>query len=399
MKGQVDQLRLKVPRTVHVDDHRAGAQVAGYGPPGVSQSAAVPSGAPPEQLDAFQRQIAAGMTRAFDDPATEEQELDLESARLIIFSDLHKGSRDSADDFRRSERAYRAALGYYLEEGHTLITLGDVEELWKYTPDEVIKAYSQSLELEGEFHGQGRYLRFWGNHDDLWRHPDAVATRLGRFYPGLKVREALKLRVKSGDKELGLAFLVHGHQGTADSDRFGWFSKLVVRYVWRPAQRRFGFSATTPAMDWSLRQRHEEAMFDWARTHSAKPLMIAGHTHRPVFGTSRPPKPELRPVDEIESDLRAATADAGSRDRVASLRAELEWTEADERRAAPPIPIQPPCYFNTGCCCFPDGDVTGIEVAEGKIRLVRWPTDDEKPAGKVLVEDDLRDVLASIRAR
>ena len=360
--------------------------------------AAVASGAPTEQLDAFQRQIAAGMTRAFDDPATEEQELDLESARVIIFSDLHKGSRDSADDFRRSERAYQAALGYYLEEGHTLITLGDVEELWKYTPDEVIAAYSQSLKLEGEFHGQGRYLRFWGNHDDLWRHPDAVAKRLGRFYPELKVREALKLRVKSGDQELGLAFLVHGHQGTADSDRFGWFSKRVVRHVWRPAQRRFGFSATTPAMDWSLRQRHEEAMFRWARSHSAKPLMIAGHTHRPIFGTSRPPKPELRPVDEIESDLRAATAGAGSRDRIASLRAELEWTEADERRAAPPIPIQPPCYFNTGCCCFPDGDVTGIEVAEGKIRLIRWPADDEKPAGKVLVEDDLRDVLAAIRA-
>jgi UDP-2,3-diacylglucosamine pyrophosphatase LpxH len=347
--------------------------------------------------DKFQRQIAGGMTRAFADSATEELELDLESARLIVFSDLHKGSRDGADDFRRSERAYQAALGYYLEQGHTLVTLGDVEELWKYTPHKVIEAYSQSLELEGEFHRRGRYLRFWGNHDDLWRHPDAVSKRLDRLYPGIRVREALRLRVQGDGEELGLIFLVHGHQGTLDSERFAWFSKLVVRYVWRPIQRRFGASATTPATDWNLRQRHEEAMFAWARSHTAKPLMIAGHTHRPIFGTSRPPTPELRSVDEIQRELREAGAQPESRERIAGLRAELEWTEADARRGPPPIPIKPPCYFNSGCCSFPDGDVTGIEISEGKIRLVRWPADDEEPAVKVLVEDDLRHVLAAIR--
>jgi hypothetical protein len=29
------------------------------------------------------------MTRAFDDKATEEQKLDLDTARLVVFSDLH----------------------------------------------------------------------------------------------------------------------------------------------------------------------------------------------------------------------------------------------------------------------------------------------------------------------
>jgi hypothetical protein len=55
--------------------------------------------------------------------------------------------------------------------------------------------------------------------------------------------------------------------------------------------------------------------------------------------------------------------------------------------------------LNTGCCSFPDGDVTGIEIADRKFRLVRWPTDDEKPAMKVLIEDDLRNVLAAVRPR
>ena len=71
--------------------------------------------------------------------------------------------------------------------------------------------------------------------------------------------------------------------------------------------------------------------------------------------------------------------------------------EAQLGHPAPPIPIEPPCYFNTGCCSFPDGDVTGLEIAEGKIRLVRWPDDDERPLPKLLVEDDLRRVLEAIR--
>ena len=31
-----------------------------------------------------------------------------------------------------------------------------------------------------------------------------------------------------------------------------------------------------------------------------------------------------------------------------------------------------PAYFNTGCCCYNDGDITGIEIAEGYIRLIKW---------------------------
>lgn len=30
-----------------------------------------------------------------------------------------------------------------------------------------------------------------------------------------------------------------------------------------------------------------------------------------------------------------------------------------------------PLYFNTGCCLYEDG-LTGIEIAEGKLSLVKW---------------------------
>jgi hypothetical protein len=31
-----------------------------------------------------------------------------------------------------------------------------------------------------------------------------------------------------------------------------------------------------------------------------------------------------------------------------------------------------PTYFNSGCCCFIDGDISGIEIAGGSIRLIKW---------------------------
>jgi hypothetical protein len=157
--------------------------------------------------------------------------------------------------------------------------------------------------------------------------------------------------------------------------------------------------SNTPASDYELRAEHDAAMLAWARSHPAKPVLITGHTHRPVFGTSRPPKPRRRPVAELRSDLDSAR-EKGDKGAVVALRSELELVEAELRRGdRPPQPIDPPCYFNTGCCSFADGDVTGIEIAGGRIRLVRWLDDDDEPKPKLLVEDDLREILARVRPR
>jgi hypothetical protein len=352
--------------------------------------------AEPEKLDSYQRDIAKGLERAFG--KAEERPLDLGTERLVIFSDHHKGARDGADDSLRSERAYAAALGYYLEAGYRLIVLGDVEELWECSPAEVVKAYRPTLELEAEFHSQGRYLRFWGNHDDQWRDPGQVEKYLGELFPGLEVHEALRLRLQSEGREVGLIFLVHGHQGTRESERFAWFSRLVVRYFWRPLQRRLGMSSNTPAKDFELRQRHDRAMFSWSRSNPANPILIAGHTHRPVFWTSRPPPPKRSP-EELERALaELRSSPSPDSDAIRELRAELEYARAEQRRGEPlPIPIDPPCYFNTGCCSFGDGDVTGIEIADGEIRLVRWPNDESEPRQKVLAREELEKVLEAVR--
>jgi Calcineurin-like phosphoesterase len=350
----------------------------------------------PVHLDDYQRAVGDALTRVFEHDS-EEHEVDLNTTKIIVFSDHHKGSRDGADDFRGCERAYAAALAYYLEEGFRLIALGDVEELWECSPNEVVKAYPEILELEGEFHAAGRYDRLWGNHDLQWSDAGDVAKYLQTFYPGLHVREALKLRVVRGGERLGLLFFAHGHQGTLDSDRWAWLSKPVVRHVWRPLQRRLNMRSTNPSRNFQLRQRHDEAMFSWARNHPQKPVLIAGHTHRPVFWTSQAPveKSEAELAQELET-LRASEGQPDV-EKVAELHARLEYVRAERReKGPPPIAIDPPCYFNTGCCSFGDGDVTGIEIAEGEIRLVRWPDDQDDPVPKRLVKAKLAEVFERV---
>jgi UDP-2,3-diacylglucosamine pyrophosphatase LpxH len=339
----------------------------------------------------YRERVRHGLDAAFDDPATTEAELAVDRDRVVVFSDHHRGARDGADDFWRCEGSYRAALGYYLEHGYRLFLLGDVEELWENRPEEPLRAYAATLDLEAEFHKQGRLERFWGNHDDAWRHHDEVKKHLHGRFPGLVVREALKLQVTEGGQRIGLLFFVHGHQGTLDSDRLSALSRLPVRYVWRPIQRRWKMASSTPSRDFQLRALHDQALFHWALERTDEhPVLIAGHTHRPVFSTpeTTPGRSEATVAEEL-SKLREQ---GGTPDQIADLRAELELVRTAPFDA-PPKAMPVPCYFNSGCCSFADGDVTGLELSDGEIRLVRWLNDDYQPRKKALGTRTLREVF------
>jgi hypothetical protein len=309
-------------------------------------------------------------------------ELVLERDPVIIFSDQHKGARDGADDFQRCERSYNAALAYYNHVGYRLVVLGDVEELWENSFEEVSGKYEATLRLEAAFHSDGRYTRLWGNHDLAWKDRELFQEKMAKHGVGdVEPIEALRLVVRDGEGGVtGELFLAHGHQGTADSDRYAALSQFAVRRGWRWLQRRLNRPWNTPSVDWALRGEHAGHMADWAAQR--KRVLIAGHTHLPVFyGETK--KPAVTPDDVTAPE---AVTDP---DRAEALRlARLSWAEAEQRRLAEqqPIPLDKPCYFNTGCCSFGDGDVTGIELSEGRIRLVRWPC----------VPDLDRDELASM---
>jgi UDP-2,3-diacylglucosamine pyrophosphatase LpxH len=350
----------------------------------------------------YKEAVAKGLDTALERAG--EERLD-PGERIAIFSDHHKGVGDPADDFRRCEHAYTCALGYYLEAGYKLFIIGDSEELWEERAQDVLERYADVLKLEAEFVKRGNGLiRFYGNHDDQWASPEQVRKHLHDLFGELEVREALRLRVDRPGKPPGTLFFVHGHQGTTESDRFGWASRLFVRHVWRPLQRRTGYSATTPARSYALRAKHDRAMYEWARRQAPELVLVAGHTHRPVFSRCVPDPPPTRPVNDLEQALEEAVA-AGDRDTAAAIRAELEYARTGIRRPEAVMTVSPPCYFNTGCCSFPDGDITGLEIADGEIRLVRWPGNlreikgDEvgvDPQKRILERENLEQVFAAV---
>ena len=260
------------------------------------------------------------------------------------------------------------------------------------TRSEVTSNYPETLRLAAAFQADGRYTRFYGNHDLAWHDAELFAENMAAHgYAGVAPLGSQILAVKDASgRVLGELLLVHGHQGTADSDRHARSSEFFVHRAWRPVQALLNRPWNTPSVDWRLRGEHASNMAAWAEDR--RQVLIAGHTHLPVFfNQQKTPDP---PPDTMAPD-------PGSGPDVAEAlrRARAAWAEAEAVRLAhdrPPA-LSTPCYFNTGCCSFGDGDITGIEIAGGEIRLIRWPADpatDRRQLGDPL---RLEDVFAQVR--
>ena len=343
--------------------------------------------------------IWKSLQRLKDSIITKES-IGVKKLKLIVFSDHHRGQNDGADDFRPCKAAYHAALGYYLEAGFTLYLLGDVEELWECQPKKPLETYRNTLELEQQFARLGHYKRLWGNHDDEWQYPKQVKRFLKNFITldgeSPTVIEGVIITLTSKGKPLGDLFFVHGHQGTMESERYAWLSRLAIRYLWRPFQRLTKIKTPTPIRDFTLRLDEEVALHSWANQQSGL-ILISGHTHHPVFSSISHEDRLNSEIEELKQRLESTRNEADRQklqQKISEKSAELNWVLARSDGVALEIPKeQKPCYFNTGCCSFPDGDITGIEIEDGKIRLVRWPDDDGNPRKKILQEADLKEIF------
>ncbi len=331
----------------------------------------------------YDARVAAGLSAALfraRHPIGHRSEVparfDVARDQLIVLSDMHRGVRGRIDDFPQCEPVYLEALDHYLREGYTLAVLGDAEELWKHKPRAVLAAYADSYHREMGFLQTGRYLRFWGNHDEEWASPLAVRHELASAFDGTYpvVRESLLLEAVSSGRTLGHVYLVHGHQGTGFNDTVSFLARFTVRFVWKPIQHLTRLSRNAPSTNRAMRDRHNRAMQRWAERHE-KLLLISGHTHRPVFAS-------ISVVDELErrlgtqiEEIRGRADDESFWNQIEADCIERGWmgdgSPCAPGRTAGERPPEP-CLFNSGCCCFNDGRITGIELADGQIRLVVW---------------------------
>ena len=300
----------------------------------------------------------------------------LDDLRWVVFSDHHRGQNDGADDFAPCALGYRSALSHYLSDGFGLCLLGDVEELWECTPEEALHAHSNCLELESRFAYRDRLVRIFGNHDDHWTSRGVFSEAQRAVLadaPEVDVKEAVLFEVLDPDL-VGTILLAHGHQGSTLSDRFSFLSRFLVRSFWRPWQRRTGHRTSSLSNDYQLRHKHELDLSRWA---AKKPglLLATGHTHHPVFcGEARETYLE-RQLIELREELEG-TEDSVLRSdlelRIRHFGADLKYREALTEGSMLRFGESNVAYFNAGCCSFRTGSITGLELADGEIRLVRW---------------------------
>ncbi|MEH3112643.1 metallophosphoesterase [Pedobacter terrae] len=305
--------------------------------------------------------------------------------KFIILSDQHKGARDYADDFSLAEKNYLMALDYYHQQDFHYINLGDSEELWENLLESVIKHNKETFEAEKAFIAKNHFTKIFGNHDLYWDNDPLAGFNLNRIYgTQIRIYEGAILRMPVKDGKINI-FLTHGHQGDLQSDG-NWFSKWFVSTIWAPLQSYLQINPNTPAYDNQLKTVHNTLMYDWVITKDNIAL-ITGHTHQPVFAS-------LTHLERIYAKLNKANKEKNASD-ITFLNDELH-KRIKEGDQVPVFGKYKPVYFNSGCCCFSDGDITGIEIADGLIRLIKWSYHANNISERILLEemkiDDLLDV-------
>ena len=311
-------------------------------------------------------------------------QLDTTKDKYIIFSDQHKGVKDGADDFAFAEKNYLAALEYYFKEGYSLISLGDEEELWENSILNVPRKNKDSYELEKKYFEADRYYKVFGNHDIYWNNDPFASLQLIRIFgKSFKVYEALILQTTEFN-----IFLTHGHQGDGQSDG-NKFSAWFISNVWAPLQNFLKMNTNTPSANDHLKTLHNQFMYEWS-SQQENTLLITGHTHQPVFAS-------LTHLETLFKQLLAAKRN-NDEAKQKELEKEIAFRRQEHSHVASDYLSVQPTYFNSGCCCFSDGDISGIEIAEGQIRLIKWEYDEKNiPQRKISDEDSLLNIINAMK--
>ena len=311
---------------------------------------------------------------------------DISQDRFIIFSDQHKGAKNGADDFMLCERNYLSALDYYYNNHYGLIVLGDCEELWENKLSNVVKQQQPCFRRYKQFVAQNRFYKTIGNHDLDWKNDLWTITQIKKLFGAdLTIYDGVLLRTLIGDKQLQI-LCTHGHQGDRASDG-NWFSKFFVSKIWAPLQAWLKINPNTPAYDAQLKTLHNRLMYEWSEAQKNL-LLITGHTHQPVFES-------LTHIERLYRQLQiAGRMDDGT--MISLLREEIQKRKFEYNHVSDEYLSMRPTYFNAGCCCFNDGDITGIEIEGGSLRLIKWAVKDGSPKREVLEEEKLEVLLNCI---
>ncbi len=248
------------------------------------------------------------------------------SSKFILFSDCHRGDNSFADDFANNRNIYYHALSHYYRTGFEYCELGDGDELWEnldFKP--IFEAHKSIYKLLKKFHLENRLHIIWGNHDMVYKDPNYVKKHLSSYFEPIDAEdkelfkdivynEAVVLKHEETNQEV---FLTHGHQADWWNYIFWRWGRFLVRVLWKPLQIWGIADPTSPAKNYTELIKVERRIKKWMLKNNLL-ITIVGHTHRPRF-----PEPGDIP------------------------------------------------FFNDGSCVHPRS-ITGIEIENGKITLIKW---------------------------
>jgi predicted phosphodiesterase len=248
------------------------------------------------------------------------------NSKFILFSDCHRGDNSFADDFANNRNIYFHALKHYYKNDFVYCELGDGDELWENLSfKSIFDAHKNVYLLMKQFHLKNKLHLIWGNHDMVYKNPDYVKRYLGNYFDektgyeeelfkDIDYQEGIILKHSETNQEL---FLTHGHQADMWNYIFWKWSRFMVRVLWKPLNVMGIADPTSPAKNYKELIKVERRIKKWIANNN-NIITIAGHMHRPRF-----PEP-----GEI-------------------------------------------AFFNDGSCVHPRS-ITGIEIENGKISLIKW---------------------------
>lgn len=248
-----------------------------------------------------------------------------EDSKYILFSDCHRGSGTSNDNFLKNQNLYFAALNHYYDSGYHYIELGDGDELWENRcMKQITEIHSDAFWMLSKFLKKERLHMIYGNHDiqkkkQFAKQHECSSYNLTYNYgetpllPNIKYYSAVILENEQHNLRL---HLTHGHQADCLNSTLWKLSRFLVRYIWGPLEHYGFLDPTSAAKNNTTKRKTELRLTHWAK--SQQKILIAGHTHRPILP-------------------------------------ECEY----------------PYYINTGSCVHPRC-ITGIEIENMHISLIKW---------------------------
>ena len=170
-------------------------------------------------------------------------------------------------------------------------------------------------------------------------------------------------------------------------ERWQCLQQMVRHYVWGPLQAILEINTNSPSCN-DEKIPPYQFMYEWSAAQENL-VLITGHTHQPVFNS-------LTHLERLYKRL-AESKLSNDKDQVKLIELEIiRKNSAEPEGSYEKFLKLKPSYFNSGCCCFNDGDISGIEIADGMIRLIKWITEKEKPHRVVLEETPLETLAAQL---